>query len=61
MARPAVKKQIIEETAIRLFATQGLARTTTKDIAREASVAEGALYRHWPSKDAMAWALFDAG
>ncbi|MGE4424475.1 MAG: TetR/AcrR family transcriptional regulator [Pseudodesulfovibrio sp.] len=58
MARPVVKKQDIENAAIRLFATKGLAQTTVKDIASEAGVTEGALYRHYPGKNAMAWQLF---
>jgi len=58
MARPAVKKAKIEEAAIRLFATRGLARTTIKDIASLAGVAEGALYRHYRGKNDMAWQLY---
>lgn len=58
MARPVVKKQDIEDAAIRLFATKGLARTTIKDIASEADVTEGALYRHYSGKNQMAWTLF---
>ena len=58
MARPVVKKQDIEDAAIYLFATQGLARTTIKDIARKAGVTEGALYRHYSGKNDMAWQLF---
>lgn len=58
MARPVVKKQDIEDAAIHLFSTKGLARTTIKDIAREAGVTEGALYRHYKGKNEMAWELF---
>ncbi len=58
MARPLVKKHDIEQAAIRLFAAKGLARVTIKDIAAEAGVTEGALYRHYPGKNEMAWALF---
>lgn len=58
MARPLRKKKDIEDAAIHLFATKGLARTVIKDIAREAGVTEGALYRHYSSKDQMAWTLF---
>lgn len=58
MARPVAKKTDMEEAAIRLFATKGLARTTIKDIASAAGVTEGALYRHWPGKEDMAWELF---
>ncbi len=58
MARPAVKKDRMERAAIELFATQGLARTTVRDIAAAAGVGEGALYRHWTGKNEMAWALY---
>ncbi len=59
MSRPVMKREIIEEAAIRLFATKGLARTTIKDIAGEAGVTEGALYRHYSGKEEMAWKLFN--
>lgn len=59
MSRPVVKREIIEDTAITLFATKGLARTTIKDIATQAKVTEGALYRHYPGKEDMAWKLFN--
>jgi AcrR family transcriptional regulator len=52
------KKALIEKAAIKLFASKGIVKTTTRDIAQAASVSEGALYRHWPSKDKMAWDLY---
>ena len=58
MARPNVKQTDIENAAIKLFATKGLSRTTIRDIASEAGVTEGALYRHYSGKDEMAWQLF---
>lgn len=58
MARPVTKLPRIEATAIRLFANRGLGQVTIKDIAREAGCAEGALYRHYASKEEMAWTLF---
>ena len=58
MARPVVKKDDIEQSAIELFATKGLAATTIRDIAAAAGVAEGALYRHYRGKDDMAWRLY---
>ena len=45
-------------TAIHLFVKKGIHGTTIKDIAREAKVAEGALYRHYKSKEELAWQLF---
>lgn len=58
MARPALKKGAIEEAAIELFATRGIAATTIRDIAELAGVTEGALYRHYPGKNEMAARLF---
>ncbi len=59
MGRPTVKKQDIENSAIHLFATNGLAGTTVKDIANAAGVTEGALYRHYSGKNEMALELYD--
>jgi len=39
------------EVAARLFAERGFARTTTREIARAAGVSEGAIYRHFRSKE----------
>ena len=58
MARPVQKKALIEKAAIKLFASKGIVKTTTREIAQAASVAEGTLYRHWASKDEMAWDLY---
>lgn len=58
MARPVKKKISIEEAAIKLFAQKGISGTVIKDIALEAGVTEGALYRHYVGKDEMAWQLF---
>ncbi len=52
-------KAKIEEAAISLFARQGIQETSTRDLAAGAGVAEGSLYRHFPSKDALVKALFD--
>jgi len=48
----------IMRTAVHLFVKKGIDGTTIKDIAKEANVAEGALYRHFKSKDDLAWHLF---
>src|SRR5262245_7108304 len=48
----------VMRAALRLFVKKGIDGTTIKDIAKEAGVAEGALYRHFKSKDDLAWHLF---
>lgn len=59
MPRPPSKKPAIEQAAMELFASQGYAATTIKDIARMSGVTEGALYRHYTSKEEMAATLFE--
>lgn len=44
--------------AVKLFVEQGIEATTTKQIAEEADVAEGTIYRHFRSKDEMANSIF---
>ena len=56
--RTGGKKILIEQAAIELFAIKGPAGTTIKDIARKSGVTEGALYRHYSSKESMATKLF---
>ncbi|MGH6933747.1 MAG: TetR/AcrR family transcriptional regulator [Dongiaceae bacterium] len=51
-------KQKIAEVALVLFVDKGVAETSIRDIARGAEIAEGALYRHYASKDDLAWRLF---
>ncbi|MDJ0724121.1 MAG: TetR/AcrR family transcriptional regulator [Prochloraceae cyanobacterium] len=43
-------RQRILDAALRLFADRGYDGTTTKDLATAANVAEGTLFRHFPSK-----------
>jgi AcrR family transcriptional regulator len=43
------REKLLDATA-RLLASRGLARVTTRDIAREAQCAEGALYHHFGDK-----------
>lgn len=59
MARKTTKKPDIDMAAMALFAAKGFAATTIKDIAHKAGVTEGALYRHYPSKEALARELFE--
>ena len=41
-----------------LFAANGFDGVSIADIAAAAGVSQGALYRHYPSKEELAWALF---
>ncbi len=51
-------KELIDETAVRLFGEKGYKETTIRDISVAAGIAEGTLYRHYESKEALAWQLF---
>ncbi|PWC90738.1 hypothetical protein TSH100_01470 [Azospirillum sp. TSH100] len=53
-------RQKVRDAAVALFAQKGVKATTVRDIARTAGVSEGALYRHWPSKEELAADLFTA-
>ena len=44
---------------MQLFAQRGLAGATIKEIAKLAQVTEGAIYRHYSSKEEMALTLFN--
>jgi len=48
----------IERAALKLFVNEGVDAATTREIAEEAGVSEGALYRHYKGKDQLALALF---
>ncbi|MGW1226531.1 TetR/AcrR family transcriptional regulator [Streptomyces sp. NPDC001478] len=50
MEQKPARARIID-AAHRLMLTIGLARATTKEIAREAGCSEAALYKHFPSKE----------
>jgi AcrR family transcriptional regulator len=45
--------------AVRLIAERGYEATTLRDIAKEAGVSVGLLYRYFPSKQAVVLALYD--
>src|SRR5579864_981418 len=58
LSAPDRKKQILE-VATRLFAQQGYAGTTTRQIAAECGVTEAILFRHFPSKEELYWDVID--
>jgi AcrR family transcriptional regulator len=49
----------IESAALRLFVDKGVAETTVRDIAQAVGISDGALYRHFVSKDQLVWLLFE--
>ena len=53
-------KARIDDAAIDLFIHMGVDAATTKLIAKAAEVSEGAIYRHYKSKDELARTLFMA-
>lgn len=57
MPRPSQELKILD-AALACFAEHGYDGTRIKQIAQRAGVSEGALYRHYPSKEAVARALF---
>ena len=48
----------VERAAVELFASRGFDGVSIADIAARAGVSQGALYRHYPSKDELGWTLF---
>ena len=53
MSQTAKTKQRILESALKLFSQKGYLGTTTKEIAREAGIAEVTLFRYFPSKESL--------
>src|SRR5262245_26937117 len=49
----------LEKAAVRLFVEKGVTETSVRDIARAVDISEGALYRHFVSKDELVWAAFE--
>lgn len=59
MARPLTKKSEVVNAALILFMKNGIKATTTRDIALQAGVSEGTIYRHFESKDELARIIFE--
>jgi AcrR family transcriptional regulator len=49
----------IQKAAIQLFVEKGVSETSVRDIARAVDISEGALYRHFASKDELVWTAFE--
>jgi AcrR family transcriptional regulator len=56
----AGRREQILSVATRLFARQGFQGTTTKQIAEHAGVTEALIFRHFPSKESLYWAVIQA-
>ena len=58
-AQGAAARERLYATAIRLISARGYEATTLRDIAKDANVSVGLLYRYFPSKQAVVLALYD--
>src|SRR5919108_230275 len=58
-AQGAAARDHLYATATQLIAARGYEATTLRDIAKEADVSVGLLYRYFPSKQAVIIALYD--
>jgi AcrR family transcriptional regulator len=58
-AQGAAARDRLYATAMRLIARRGYEATTLRDIANEANVSVGLLYRYFPSKQAVILAFYD--
>jgi AcrR family transcriptional regulator len=52
-------RQLLFDIAIKLMAERGYTATTLRDVASEAGVSPGLLYRYFPSKQSVVLALYD--
>lgn len=55
-----VRRQQILEVATRLFAESGYRGTTTREISLAVGINEALLFRHFPNKEELYWAVLDA-
>lgn len=54
------RKQQILQVATQLFASRGFEGTTTREIAKRAKVNEAIIFRHFPTKEDLYWAVIEA-
>jgi AcrR family transcriptional regulator len=54
------RHQQILEVATQMFAEKGFAATTTREIAAQAQVNEALIFRHFPTKDDLYWAVLES-
>ncbi len=52
------RRELIETTALRLFAERGYSEVSVRDIAQACGIGESALYRHMTSKEDLAIRVF---
>lgn len=55
------KKEKIIEAALKLFAKEGFYATSTSKVAKEASVSEGLIFRHFGNKEGLLNAILEEG
>ena len=53
------RREQILESALRVFARKGFARSTNKDIAIEAGITPGLIYHYFESKEALLQAVIE--
>lgn len=58
-AKDGTTKARIERAAIQLFARHGMDGVSIKQIAQACSISDGAMYRHYKSKDDLARVMFE--
>jgi AcrR family transcriptional regulator len=54
------RRQQILQVATELFASRGFEGATTREIARRARVNEAIIFRHFPTKEDLYWAVIEA-
>ena len=55
----AARREQILETALKLFAAQGFDATSTRQVAKEAGIAEGLIFHYFPTKASLLTALLE--